>query len=148
VEIGGAPWQIEGCPLKPTVVASAGDIVFAAAHNGAEQPSGILLSRSDDGGRSFKSLGPVHADAAVSDAPSIATNGRVVLLAWHAKLAGPRRVFYRLYRLSGEPTGPVREVAGEPGAAQSPVIAARPDGDFQIAWQQGARIWTDVIRGN
>jgi hypothetical protein len=147
VEIGGAPWRIEGCPLKPTVVAAQDDRVLAAAHNGAEEPAAVLLSRSADGGRSFSSLGPVHPGAAVSDAPSIATNGRVVLLAWHAKLDGPRRVFHRLYDLSGNPLSPVREIAAQPGPAQSPAVAVRPDGDFQIAWQQGTRIWTDVIPG-
>lgn len=147
VEIGGAPWRIEGCPLKPTVVAAQDDRVLAAAHNGAEEPAAVLLSRSADGGRSFSSLGPVHPGAAVSDAPSIATNGRVVLLAWHAKLDGPRRVFHRLYDLSGNPLSQVREIAAQPGPAQSPAVAVRPDGDFQIAWQQGTRIWTDVIPG-
>lgn len=148
VEIGGAPWAIEGCPLKPTVVAAAGEFVLAAAHNGAEEPAAVLLSKSGDGGRSFRPIGPVHPGAAVSDAPAIATNGRLVLLAWHAKLDGPRRVFYRLYDPSGEPRSAIREVGGEPGAAQYPVVAARPDGNFQIAWQQGMRIWTDVIPGD
>lgn len=148
VEIGGAPWRIDGCPLKPTVVAAAGERVFAASHNGAEQPAAVLLSRSVDGGRSFRSMGPVHPGAAVSDAPAIATNGRRLLVAWHAKLDGPRRVFYRVYDLSGEPRSAIREVEGELGAAQYPTVAARPDGQFQIAWQQGSRIWTDVIPGD
>jgi hypothetical protein len=147
-DVGGAPWQIAGCPMKPTVLAAQGDEVLAAVHSGGEPRPGVILSHSRDGGRSFRSLGLVHPEAAVSDAPAIAISGSVALVAWHAKLDGPRRVFYRLYGPSGEPRSAIREVGGEPGAAQHPVVAARPDGNFQIAWQQGTRIWTDVIPGN
>lgn len=41
VPIGGAPWKIEGCPLKPTVVAVDGTTVHAASFNGAETPAGV-----------------------------------------------------------------------------------------------------------
>ncbi len=145
VEIGAAPWQIAGCPMKPTVVVAQGDQVFAAVHSGGEPRPGVILSHSRDGGRSFQSLGLVHPEAAVSDAPAMAISGGVVLVAWHAKVEGPRRVFYRLYDLSGSPLGGVQSLDTAEGVAQWPVVATRPDGGFQVAWQQGERIWTTAI---
>lgn len=145
INIGGAPWQIAGCPLKPTVMAVHGDHVFAAVHNGGEATPGVIFSVSRDGGRSFEPKGIVHQEAAVSDAPSAATNGKVVLLAWHAKLTGPRRIFYRFYDLEGSPRSEIRELESAPGNAQAPVVVARPDGGFQLAWQQADRVWTTRI---
>jgi hypothetical protein len=147
ISIGGAPWQIEGCPLKPTVVAIEGRQVLAAVHNGAESTPGVVYASSDDGGASFRNHGLVHTAASVSDAPSIAAQPNVALLAWHAKTDGPRRVFYRLLALDGSPIGDVRELDAEPGMTQAPVVAARPDGRFQIVWQQGERIMTTVLPG-
>lgn len=147
ISIGGAPWQIEGCPLKPTVVATQGSRVLAAVHNGAESPPGVVYASSVDGGATFRHHGLVHPDASVSDAPSIAAQPDLALLAWHAKTDGPRRVYYRLLTLDGSPIGTVRELDAEPGAAQSPVVAARPDGRFQIVWQQADRIMTTVLPG-
>ena len=146
--IGGAPWQINGCPLKPTVVAVHGTKVFAAVHNGGETRPGVIFSVSGDGGKSFKPHGIVHPNAAVSDAPTIAVNGSRVLLAWHAKVGNsPRRVFYRFYSLSGEPMGDARELDSSAGPSQYPVAAARPDGSFQLLWQQADRIWATNIPG-
>lgn len=145
VEIDGAPWQISGCPLKPTVLAVHGKQVFAAAHNGGEAKPGVIFSVSDDNGRSFHSQGLIHPDAAVSDAPAIATNGKNVLVAWHAKLDGPRRVFYRIFDLKGAPQTPIREVDAPPGNAQSPVVVAGADGKYRIAWQQSDRIWMTSV---
>lgn len=147
VSIGGVPWQIEGCPLKPTVITVQGDHVLAAVHNGAESPPGVIYASSRDGAVTFRSHGLVHPAATVSDAPSLAAQPQVALLAWHAKTEGPRRVFYRLLALDGRPIGAVRELDTEAGAAQSPVVAARPDGRFQIVWQQGERIMTTVLDG-
>lgn len=148
VEIGGAPWQIAGCPLKPTVLAVQGERVFAAVHNGGEATPGVIFSVSKDGGDTFTFKGIVHAQAAVSDAPALATNGSVVLLAWHAKVgSGSRRVYYRLFDLDGEPKSDIRELETTPGTAQSPVVTARPDGNFQLVWQQADTVWTTVIAG-
>lgn len=144
--IGGAPWQINGCPLKPTVVAVHGKNVFAAVHNGGEATPGVIFSVSNDGGKSFKPHGIVHPSATVSDAPTIAVNGSRVLLAWHAKVGNsPRRVFYRFYSLSGEPMEDARELETSPGVSQYPVAAIRPDGNFQLLWQQGDRIWATTL---
>lgn len=145
-EIGGAPWQIAGCPLKPTVLAVQGDRVFAAVHNGGETTPGVIFSISKDGGATFAFKGLVHAEAAVSDAPAVATNGSTVLLAWHAKVgSGARRVYYRLFDLDGQPQSDIRELDTTPGTAQSPVVTARPDGNFQLVWQQADTVWTTVV---
>ncbi len=144
--IGGAPWQINGCPLKPTVVALHDLKIFAASHSGGEATPGVIFSVSNDEGNSFKPRGIVHPSAAVSDAPAIAINKSLVLLAWHAKVGtAPRRVFYRYYNLDGDPLGEVKELESSPGVSQFPIIAARPDGNFQLLWQQADRIWSTTL---
>jgi hypothetical protein len=144
--IGGAPWQINGCPLKPTVVAVHDSKIFAASHSGGEATPGVIFSVSNDGGKSFKPRGIVHPSAAVSDAPTITVNGSRVLLAWHAKVgSAPRRVYYRFYSLSGEPIGEIQELDSAPGISQFPVTAARSDGSFQLLWQQADRIWSTTL---
>jgi len=146
--IGGAPWQINGCPLKPTVVAIQDSRIFAASHNGGEATPGVIFSVSNDGGKSFKPHGIVHPSAAVSDAPTIAVNGSRVLLAWHAKVgSAPRRVYYRFYSLTGEPMGDIKELDSNPGVSQFPITAVRADGTFQLLWQQSDRIWATTITG-
>jgi hypothetical protein len=147
--IGGAPWQIAGCPLKPTVIATHGKHVFAAVHNGGENTPGVIFSVSGDSGKSFTSSGIVHVAAAVSDAPTIAANGSKVLLAWHAKVGNsPRRVFYRFFTLTGEPAGDITELDATPGVSQYPMATVRPDGNFQLVWQQADKVWTKEIDGN
>lgn len=144
--IGGAPWQINGCPLKPTVVAVHDSKIFAASHNGGEVTPGVIFSVSSDGGDSFKPRGIVHPGAAVSDAAAIAINESNILLAWHAKVGNaPRRVFYRFYNLDGDPVGEVTELESSPGLSQYPIIAVRPDGRFQLLWQQADRIWSTIL---
>ena len=146
--IGGVPWQIAGCPLKPTVIATYDNKVFAAVHNGGETKPGVIFSVSNNAGKSFDTKGVIHSDAAVSDAPTIASNGSTILLAWHAKVgSAPRRVFYRLYNLSGDPVGPITELETAPGVSQHPVATSRPDGDFQLVWQQDSKAWTQEIAG-
>ena len=146
--IGGAPWQIAGCPLKPTVVAVHDKHVFAAVHNGGEETPGVIFSVSSDAGKSFKARSVIHPAAAVSDAPTIAVNGSRVLLAWHAKVAGgPRRVYYRFYSPSGDPVGEIQELDSAPGLAQNPVAAVRSDGNFQLIWQQADRVWATTVPG-
>lgn len=147
VSIGGAPWQIAGCPLKPTAVAVTGDHVFAAVHNGGEEKPGVIFSVSRDNAAHFDFKGLVHAEATVSDAPSVASNGKTVLIAWHARANGPRHVFYRYYSLDGEPRSDIHEIPTGDSAAQSPVVAVRADGDYQIVWQQGDNIFTDTLAG-
>lgn len=144
-EIGDVPWQIEGCPLKPTVLARHGQNVFASVHSGGGETHGVIFSVSQDGGLTFASRGLVHADAAVSDSPSLATNGRTVLLAWHARTSGPWTIHYQFYDLQGRSLGPVESLVSPGGAARSPVVVQRADGHYQVAWQQGGRILTSTL---
>ena len=147
VDTGGAPWLIDACPLKPTAVVTHGDAVFTAVYGGGEKEPGVFFSSSMDGGASFSRAVPVHADALISDAPSLALNDKYVLLAWHGKTDGPRRAFYRMYDLTGAPIGGVGEIASGEGYASNPVVITRPDGQFQLAWEQDDRIYTTVLPG-
>jgi hypothetical protein len=145
VDTGGARWVIDGCPLKPAAVAVRGETVYTAVYNGAETPPGVYVAVSHDGGRSFGPAAAAHPEATVSDAPALAVNDRFALLAWHGKTDGPRRVFTRMYDRDGRPAGGIAALPTGAENAQTPVVAARPDGRFQIAWQQGGRIHTAVL---
>ena len=145
VAMGGKPWHLNGCPLKPTALAVRGEHVYTAAHNGAETPPGVMLSASADGGRTFATPYAVHPGALVSDAPALAIVGQRVLVAWHAKTTGPRRVFYRTLGADGAALGDPVELAAGEGTTQAPALAAREDGRVQIAWQQGDRIYTTAL---
>ncbi len=146
VSTGGTPWHINGCPLKPTVLAVRGSTVYTAAHNGAETPPGVMLATSRDGGASFSTPLAAHPGAQVSDAPALSlVAGDRAMIAWHAKTDGPRRIYYRTLDAAGAPIGaPVALASGE-GTAQNPALATRPDGRAQLAWQQDDRIYTLAI---
>jgi hypothetical protein len=146
VSTGGAPWKIDGCPLKPTVLAVRGDTIYTAVHNGAEQPAGVLLATSRNGGASFNAAQAAHPGAQVSDAPAIALAARDrAVVAWHAKTDGPRQIFYRTLDASGQPLDAPNVLTSGDETAQHPALASRPDGRVQIAWQQGQRIYTSTI---
>lgn len=147
VDIGTTPWQIEGCPLKPTAVAVQGDAVYAAVYSGGEEEPGVFFSASMDGGQSFGQASPAHPGALVSDAPTVAVNDRHVLVAWHGKTDGPRRVFYRMYDLTGTAIGEVKSIESGEGHASRPVAATLSDGRFRLAWEQEDRIHTTVLPG-
>jgi hypothetical protein len=144
-DIGAAPWQIEGCPLKPTVITRHQNHVFAAVHSGGETQPGVIFSVSKDNGNTFVSQGLVHPAAAVSDSPSMATNGRSVALVWHAKTSGAWRIFYQFYDLDGVPLGSVQSIESGGGSARSPVVSHTSDGGYLVAWQQDGRIMTAVL---
>jgi hypothetical protein len=152
VRLGSERWSINGCPLKPTVVAVDGRNVYAAAYNGASDPGGVRFAASSDAGRSFSEFARVHPDAAVSDAPALVSlpQGRLAL-AWHGKLpaaAGtpsPRTVFLRAGDDNGRRWAGIRTLS-EPGSeAGYPSLAARPDGSIVALWVQGDRIVSTVI---
>jgi len=146
VSTGGAPWKIDGCPLKPTVLAVRGDTVYTAVHNGAEDPPGVLLAVSRNGGASFEAAYPAHPGAQVSDAPAIAlAGGDRAVVAWHAKADGPRRIFYRTLDAAGQPLDAPSTLTSGDETAQHPALASRHDGRVQIAWQQGDLIYTAII---
>ncbi|MBV6416700.1 MAG: hypothetical protein CMLOHMNK_01308 [Steroidobacteraceae bacterium] len=145
VPTGGAPWHLNGCPLKPTVLAVRGSTVYTAAHNGAETPPGVMIATSHDGGASFDKPAPVQPGALVSDAPALALTAHGALIAWHAKVDGPRRVYYRALDARGVYAGPVSALTEGDATSQNPALATRKDGRVQIAWQQDDRIYTTAI---
>lgn len=145
-DLGGARWELDGCPMKPAAIAASGDAVVTAVYNGAAEKPGVYLSQSTNRGKSFGTVTAVHPEAAVSDAPSLAINNRGLMVAWHGKIDETRRIFYRSYDLNGNPTGPITALTTGKGNAQSPVVAARADGAFQIVWQQSDRVHTAVIQ--
>jgi hypothetical protein len=139
------PWKLEGCPLKPTVVAVDGNKVYAAAYHGGESPAGVYAAVSTNGGESFAPEFSIHPDAAVSDAPALVlAGGAQTVIAWHGKTSGVRRVFWRSLA-SGGAMGAINELPAPEGTAQAPALAARPDGRVQLAWQQGEQILTTII---
>ncbi len=145
VDAGSAPWEIAGCPLKPTVLATQGEGIYAAVYSGGEEVPGVYFSYSKDGGGSFARSVALHADALVSDAPTIAVNDSHVLVAWHAKAGGPRQIFYRMYDLDGDAAGGLTAIESGEANASSPAVAARADGAFQVVWEQDDRIHTRVL---
>ena len=138
-------WKLDGCPLKPTVVAIDGQTVYTAAYNGGASPSGVYLAVSADGGKSFAAEQALHPGAALSDAPAITRITDGVLLAWHGKTVGGKRVFYRTVRAGGASLGKITALAAPEGVAQLPAVGSLPDGRVQIAWQQGDSIYTSTI---
>lgn len=144
--MAAAPWKLEGCPLKPTVVAVDGSTVYAAAYHGGETPAGIYAAVSKDGGATFAPEFSIHPNAAVSDAPALVLAGGVQpVIAWHAKTTGVRRVFWRSLARGAGAMGAINELPSPEGSAQAPALAARPDGRVQLAWQQGEQILTTII---
>lgn len=137
VPVGGARWAIEGCPLKRTAIAAAGDQVYTAAFNGAAEPAGVWFARSGDRGRRFDQPVLIHPGAAISDAPTVAAtaDGRVYV-AWHGKTDGPRRVFLRASADGGRTFGDVMELPSAPGTAAYPELDIAPDGSAWLVWQQ------------
>jgi hypothetical protein len=145
VRLGGTPWKINGCPLKPTAIAVDGSFVYAAAHSGAEQPAGVYFARSRDGGKSFGDFQPMHPDATVSDAPAIAVSKERVIVAWHAKTNEGRRIYYRVSTDRGATFGAVRETDAPPGTSTHPALAVAADGAVHLVWQQGDAIHTTTL---
>jgi len=134
-------WKIEGCPLKPTAVAASGDQIWAAYCSGGEPEPGVHFVRSTDGGKTYPVPLRVHPEASVSDAPVLALAGDTLHLFWHAKTGSSgRRIYTRASNNGGESFGPIQELPTPAGSAQLPVVAPRPDGTVQVAWQQGAEI--------
>jgi hypothetical protein len=147
VDAGSAPWEIAGCPLKPTVLATRENAVYTAVYSGGEEVPGVYFSYSTDGGQSFARSTATHAEALVSDAPSIAVNADQVVVAWHAKTDKSRQVFIRTYGLDGQAAGGVMAISDGASSATGPVVATREDGSFQIVWEQDDRVYTKVLTG-
>lgn len=141
VGVGGPAWVLDGCPLKPTALAASGKLLHTAVFNGAAQPTGVLYTRSTDGGKTFEQPMMLHPEAAVSDAPAVAAQGKNTFIFWHAKLAGgERRVYGRTSTDGGAHFGPVFAVGAATGASSLPTATMLPNGNALVAWQQGEQV--------
>ena len=141
VGVGGPAWVLDGCPLKPTALAASGKLLHTAVFNGAAQPTGVLYTRSTDGGKTFEQPMTLHPEAAVSDAPAVAAQGKNTFIFWHAKLAGgERRVYGRTSTDGGAHFGPVFAVGAATGASSLPTATMLPNGNALVAWQQGEQV--------
>jgi hypothetical protein len=146
VRWGGSPWPIDACPMKQTAVAVDGRRVYAASFDGGAGRPGAAISRSYDGGRNFAPAVLLHPGADVADAPAMALLGRRLVVAWHAKVGGERRVFLAVSRDRGRSFPTPTELPAPPGPASYPALAVR-DGGVQVAWQQGDAVVTQFIDG-
>jgi hypothetical protein len=145
--LGDMRWKIEGCPLKPTVVAVQGERVYAAAFNGATEKTGVRFAASADGGRTFGPFELLHADAAVSDAPAlVALRGSEVRAFWHGKAAdAPARAIYTSYSSDGGRTfGPVERI-GVAAQAGYPTAALLNGGAAGLAYVGDDRVWFRAV---
>ncbi len=132
-----SPWDIDGCPLKPTEMAIDGSRVYAAAYNGGAEPPALYFSRSDDGGKTFSGQQQVHPAAGYSDAPELTVDGTgAVRLVWHAKVDGPRRFYTAVSRDGGATLSAPVEVKTPTGSSAYPVTDIAADGTVFVAWQQ------------
>lgn len=146
VGVGGPAWIIDGCPLKPTALAAAGTLLHTAVFNGAAKPTGVLYSRSTDSAKSFAEALPLHAEAAVSDAPTLAANREKVFAFWHAKLpGGERRVYGRVSTDGGSKFEAVFPVGAATGTSSLPAAGMLPSGSAIVAWQQGEQVMVATV---
>jgi hypothetical protein len=141
VRVGKVRWTIDGCPMKSASLASDGKRVYLAWYSQADVPAGVRVAISTDGGRSFDGGQPLHPQAEVSDAPviTLAPDGRLVV-AWHAKAGGERRVFVAESLDHGRSYSTPVAVSEAGASAAYPAIATGPGGTM-IAWQQGAAVY-------
>ncbi len=147
LRLGSERWKINGCPLKPTVLATAGDTVYAAAFTGASTPAGIRWAVSGDGGRSFGRFEPLVPEAVVSDAPALVATDSGVTALWHGKAAAgqARAVYSRHSADRGKTWSGVRSLSSAGVEAGYPSAVARQDGAIVAAWLEGDRVVTEVI---
>jgi hypothetical protein len=135
VSTGGAPWQLEGCPLKLTAMTTTGSRIHSLVHNGAEQPPGLLYSHAPAPGQAFLPPQKIHPEAAISDSPAMASSGQTLLAVWHAKEEGPRQIFYRFSLNGGDTFLPLQRLDTGEASVGYPAVATAPDGRFVVAWQ-------------
>ena len=132
-----APWELEGCPLKPTELGIDGQRVYAVTYTGGEDPAGLYFTVSNDGGKTFADKRQVHPAAAYSDAPALTVDATGnIRLVWHAKLNGPRRLFTAVSIDGGESISEPVELATPTGKSAYPETAVAADGTVYVAWQQ------------
>lgn len=131
-----APWDINGCPLKPTELAITGERVYAAAYTGGETPPGLYFTHSDDGGATFTGKLQVHPDAGYADAPALTLDSRGhVRLVWHAKMDGERRLYTAVSVDNGKSLSVPEALATPAGAAAQPATAVGTNDAVHLTWQ-------------
>jgi hypothetical protein len=129
-------WDIDGCPLKPTELAIAGDHVYAAAYTGGEDPPGLYFSVSKDSGSRFSGKRLVHPGASIADAPALTVDkAGNVRLVWHAKAGGEFRLYTATSTDQGKSLSPPAEVAAPTGKARNPATAVAADGTVYLTWE-------------
>jgi hypothetical protein len=132
-----AKWDINGCPLKPTELAIAGDDVYAAAYTGGEDPPGLYFTVSRDGGATFSGSRSVHPAADVADAPALSVDANgVVRLVWHAKVGAPHRLYTSVSIDNGTALSEPVELATPAGKSKQPATAVATDGTVYVTWEQ------------
>ncbi|HJP38374.1 MAG: sialidase family protein [Gammaproteobacteria bacterium] len=132
-----APWELQGCPLKPTELGSDGERLYASTYTGGEDPAGLYFTVSGDGGKTFAGKQQVHPAAAYADAPALTVDPQgIVRLVWHAKLGGPHRLFTALSVDQGASLSTPVEIATPEGKSTYPATAVATDGTVYVAWQQ------------
>ena len=141
VSVVNKPWEIKGCPLKPTAVAVDGDNIYTAWYSAGESPKGAYFARSKDRGESFEPAIEIHPGALIADAPVVAAlRDDRVFLAWHGKVDGGRRVFWRLSMDSGATFGPVNELDVGAGRVSDPSIETMADGRVFVLAQHNDQV--------
>ncbi|MCC5869213.1 MAG: exo-alpha-sialidase [Gammaproteobacteria bacterium] len=144
VRLNEARWELHGCPLKPTALATAGDHVYTAWYSAAEAPPGAYFTASHDRGKQWTPPRALHPEATLSDAPVVAAGGDTLYVAWHARTpdGDARAVYLRYSRDGGRTLSDLIEVpvAGS-GSASFPVAVADSHGRLYLAWQQAGRAW-------
>jgi hypothetical protein len=137
VRVGEGQWKIDGCPLKRTDIATAERNVYTVSYTGGRDPAGVYFSRSGDGGTTFGPAIAMHPEAAVSDAPSVASApSGTVIVAWHGKTDGGRRIFLRASTDGGATFSPPTALPAPDGIGAYPELAMAPDGSAWLSWQQ------------
>lgn len=136
-------------PHRGTVYLSTGALVMAALPDKLGSPwKGPLISHLDlrasrDGGRTFGPTVTIATDSAFGGQLAITPEGAVE--ATYARLVDMRGaatgVFHRRSTDGGSSFGPASPVVVMTGDTllDSPVLAARPNGDLLACWSQGIR---------
>lgn len=142
VRVSDKSWKIQGCPLKPTMMAiGKSGRMYAAWFAGEMQPAGAFFAASEDGGKTFAKPVALHPEAKTSDHAqmTVAADG-TVHVAWDARVGEVRRIYLRSSNDHGKTFGAVSELEAPAGAADYPVIGTNKQGKLIIAWQQSGQI--------
>jgi hypothetical protein len=142
VRAASGKWMINACPLKPTAMAvDKKGRLFATYYSAGEQPPGVYLAVSEDGGKTFAKSVAMHPEAKISDHPSVAVgpNG-AVYVTWDAKVGEERKVYMRVSSDHGKTFGPVSEFGAPTGSTTYPSVAIGKEGTVYLAYQQNDRI--------